>query len=82
MVEKNMHALLTSPGFKKKKAAEREQPRETSVDQHTAARSLANKRQPVSAHWMNSDSPADKSLSSYSPQERALHFHSHNLNKG
>lgn len=77
MVEKNMHVPLTSPGLKKKK----EQPRESPLDQHTDARSLANKRQAVSAQWVDSDSSADKSLSSYSPQERALYFHSHNLNK-
>lgn len=38
------------PWFIKKKETEREQPREMSVDQHVAARSLANERQPVSAH--------------------------------
>lgn len=38
------------PWFKKKKETEREQPTEMSLNQHTAARSLANERQPVSAH--------------------------------
>lgn len=41
--------------------------REMSVDQHTAARSLGTEHQPVSAPWMNSDSPVDKLFSSYSP---------------
>lgn len=38
------------PFLIKEKETEREQPREMSVDQHTAVRSLANERQPVSAH--------------------------------
>lgn len=44
------HACTVNlPWLGEMKETEREQPGEMSVDQHAAARSLANKRQPLSA---------------------------------
>lgn len=61
-----------------KSKTEREQCCEGTLDHRTAVRSLADKCQPVSTQWMDSDAPVDKSLGTYPPKrEKRLCTSSH-----